>query len=128
MAGFLVRRWPAGGAGWAGLLAAYVSAGGAALAADADVWAVLDPFARAATVHRAAAALARADEEGRVLDEAEQAFVDACARMAAHHRTARRSAASLEHRWPLQASGRRPRRSTGLSHFLVMLCACSRLL
>ena len=68
---------------WSGLLAAYVSAGGAALPADADVWAVLDPFARAATVHRAAVALARADEDGRALDEAEEAFVDACARIAA---------------------------------------------
>ena len=82
--------WPAswfavgliGASEWSGLLAAYAAAGGVALPTAGDPWDVLDPFARAATVHRAASAVIRAEEEGRGLDEAEDAFVEACVRMA----------------------------------------------
>ncbi|MFD8521970.1 phosphotransferase [Streptomyces capillispiralis] len=68
---------------WARFLDAYRAAGGPAVPAGADPWAVLDVPARALTVQTAARMIGRAVGERRPLDEVEQSVVDACARMAA---------------------------------------------
>jgi Ser/Thr protein kinase RdoA (MazF antagonist) len=67
---------------WARFLAAYRAAGGPAVPADGDPWPALDVPARALTVQTAARSLAKAVAAGRPLDEVEESFVDACARMA----------------------------------------------
>ncbi|WP_217214521.1 phosphotransferase family protein [Streptomyces sp. AC550_RSS872] len=68
---------------WHRFLAAYRAAEGPAVPADGDPWPALDVPARALTVQTAARAIAKAQVEGRLLDEVEQALVDACDRMAA---------------------------------------------
>ncbi|GII77323.1 aminoglycoside phosphotransferase [Sphaerisporangium rufum] len=65
---------------WHRLLSGYVSAGGPAVDAG-DPWPELDRPARALTVQLAATAVAAAGEEGRPLDEAEQALVSSCGRI-----------------------------------------------
>lgn len=66
---------------WGDFLSGYLSAGGPAIVTEADPWQSLDVPARALTVQTAALAVAKAREGRRVLDEAEQALVDCCARM-----------------------------------------------
>ncbi|MFE6624810.1 phosphotransferase family protein [Streptomyces sp. NPDC057740] len=68
---------------WDRFLAAYRAAGGQAVPGDGDPWSALDVPARALTVQTAARAITKAQVEGRLLDEVEQALVDACDRMAA---------------------------------------------
>lgn len=68
-------------ADWAGFLGAYRAAGGTAAGPD-DPWPRLDVPARALTVQTAALALAKAAAAERALDEAEEAMVDACVRVA----------------------------------------------
>ncbi|MFH8367054.1 phosphotransferase [Streptomyces sp. NPDC018031] len=67
---------------WNRFLGAYRAGGGPAVPATGDPWPELDGPARALTVQSAATALAKAAAAGRALDEAEQAMVDACARIA----------------------------------------------
>lgn len=67
---------------WARFLGAYRAAGGPAVPPDGDPWPYLDVPARALAVQTAALAVTRASAEGRVLDETEQAVLDACRRMA----------------------------------------------
>lgn len=66
---------------WSRFLAAYRAAGGPAVPPGGDPWPALDVPARALTVQTAARALAKADAEGRPLDEVEMSVVDACVRM-----------------------------------------------
>ncbi|MFF5717321.1 phosphotransferase family protein [Streptomyces buecherae] len=66
---------------WTRLLAAYRAAGGTAAGEGDDPWPRLDVPARALTVQSAASGLAKAAAAGRALEAAEQAMVDACARM-----------------------------------------------
>ncbi|MFB8772794.1 phosphotransferase family protein [Streptomyces broussonetiae] len=68
---------------WDRFLTAYRAAGGPAVPADGDPWPALDVPARAVTVQSAARAITKAAQEGRPLDEVEQAMVDACGRIAA---------------------------------------------
>ncbi|MCF1599476.1 phosphotransferase family protein [Streptomyces muensis] len=68
---------------WHRFLTAYRAAAGPAVPADGDPWPALDVPARALTVQTAARAITKAQVEGRLLDEVEQALVDACDRMAA---------------------------------------------
>ncbi|WP_369201443.1 phosphotransferase family protein [Streptomyces sp. PU-14G] len=77
---------------WERFLGAYVrtlhtvraaGAGAGGGLAEADPWPLLDAPARAVTVQSAALGVAKARAAGRVLDEAEEACVAACARMAA---------------------------------------------
>lgn len=70
------------GAEWTRFLDAYRAAGGPAVRAEGDPWPELDEPARALTVQAAATAVAKATAAGRELDEAEEAMVDACARIA----------------------------------------------
>ncbi|MDF5758214.1 phosphotransferase [Spongiactinospora sp. TRM90649] len=67
---------------WHRFLAAYLEAGGPALAGLADPWERLDGPARALTVQLAAAAVATARREGRPVDEVEEMLLDACHRIA----------------------------------------------
>ncbi|MGN9756971.1 phosphotransferase family protein [Streptomyces sp. SD31] len=67
---------------WDRFLTAYRAAGGPAVPAHGDPWPALDVPARALTVQTAARAITKALAEGRLLDEVEQALVDACDRMA----------------------------------------------
>ncbi|MYW65072.1 phosphotransferase [Streptomyces sp. SID8379] len=66
---------------WTRFLAAYQRTGGAKELGLDDPWPALDVPARALTVQTAALAVTKAVEAGRVLDEVEEAVVDACARM-----------------------------------------------
>ncbi|WP_157865145.1 phosphotransferase family protein, partial [Streptomyces prasinopilosus] len=68
---------------WERFLDAYRAAGGPALDAAEDPWAVLDVPARALTVQTAARTVTKAVADGRPLDEVDHALVDACRRMAA---------------------------------------------
>ena len=68
---------------WARFLGAYRAAGGRAVAPEGDPWPQLDVPARALTVQSAAVALAKAAADAREPDDAEQALIDACARMSA---------------------------------------------
>ncbi len=68
---------------WQRFLAAYRAAGGPAVPADGDPWAALDAPARALTAQTAARSVTKAVAEGRPLDDVEEEFVGACARMAA---------------------------------------------
>ena len=70
---------------WLRFLRAYQAAGGCAVPAGDDPWAVLEVPARALLVQSAAAAVtgtARDGQAPRPLDEVEQALVDACGRVA----------------------------------------------
>jgi len=68
---------------WAGFLDAYTAHGGPAVPADrAGPWPALDLPARALTVEYAATALAACLESGEPLDEASDALVVACGRIA----------------------------------------------
>jgi hypothetical protein len=70
---------------WLRFLRAYQAAGGCAVPAGDDPWAVLEVPARALLVQSAAAAVtgtARDGQAPRPLDEVEQALVDACGRIA----------------------------------------------
>jgi aminoglycoside phosphotransferase (APT) family kinase protein len=67
---------------WARFLGGYRAAGGTAVPADGDPWPYLDVPARALSVQTAAIAVAKCAEEGRVLDETEQAVLGACRRIA----------------------------------------------
>ena len=60
---------------WTTFLDAYRDAGGPAVPAG-DPWPVLEPFARAAVVHAAAAGVAHGDD-----DETQSALLAACQRM-----------------------------------------------
>ncbi|GAA5610809.1 aminoglycoside phosphotransferase family protein [Streptomyces platensis] len=66
---------------WTRFLAAYRAAGGPVVGPDGDPWPDLDLPARTLTVQTAALAIAKAATADRSLDDAETAFVDACARM-----------------------------------------------
>jgi Ser/Thr protein kinase RdoA (MazF antagonist) len=66
---------------WSALVAAYVAEGGPALPSADDLWARLEPFARALTIQTAAQAVVNAHRESRPLDEVELLFVRACERM-----------------------------------------------
>ncbi|MFF3720188.1 aminoglycoside phosphotransferase family protein [Streptomyces prasinus] len=68
---------------WGRFLDAYRAAGGPALDAAEDAWAVLDVPARALTVQTAARTVTKAVADGRPLDEVDHALVDACRRIAA---------------------------------------------
>ncbi|MFI8305831.1 phosphotransferase [Streptomyces sp. NPDC085927] len=68
---------------WGRFLDAYRAAGGPALDAAEDPWAVLDVPARALTVQTAARTVTKAVADGRPLDEVDHALVDACRRIAA---------------------------------------------
>ncbi|WP_065966067.1 phosphotransferase [Streptomyces sparsogenes] len=68
---------------WGRFLGAYQAAGGPAVRRRGeDPWPRLDVPARALTVQISALALAKAAVAGRPLDEAEEAMVEACARIA----------------------------------------------
>lgn len=67
---------------WLRFLGAYQEAGGPGVPADGDPWTALDVPARAQAVQSAASAVSEAGCEERRLDEAEQALVDACRRIA----------------------------------------------
>lgn len=68
---------------WERFLGAYARTWEGAVGAEfGDPWPDLDAPARALTVQAAALAVARAGLAGRALDEAEEACVDACARIA----------------------------------------------
>ncbi|MDX3078022.1 aminoglycoside phosphotransferase family protein [Streptomyces sp. MI02-7b] len=69
-------------ADWGRFLGAYRAAGGPAVPADGDPWPHLDVAARALAVQTAAIAVAKATQEGRVLDGTEQAVLDTCRRIA----------------------------------------------
>jgi hypothetical protein len=66
---------------WWRFLSAYRVSGGCAVPADGDPWPLLDVPARALAVQSAALAVAAASRDGRPLDEAEAALVEACGRM-----------------------------------------------
>lgn len=66
---------------WHRFLTAYRMAGGHAAGADGDPWERLDLPAQAMTVQLTAAAVAKAEREGRPLDEVEQILVDTCQRI-----------------------------------------------
>ncbi|MER5476358.1 aminoglycoside phosphotransferase family protein [Streptomyces sp. NPDC002734] len=68
---------------WQRFLHAYRAARGPAVPAEGDPWPALDVPARALTVQTAARSVTKAALAGRALDEAEEALVDACGRMAA---------------------------------------------
>jgi hypothetical protein len=67
---------------WWAFLSAYRAAGGCAVPTEGDPWLALDVPARALVVQTAALALAAAVREDRPLDEAEEAVVAACRRIA----------------------------------------------
>ncbi|MER6152487.1 aminoglycoside phosphotransferase family protein [Streptomyces hirsutus] len=67
---------------WGRFLDAYRAAGGPALDAAEDPWAVLDVPARALTVQTAARTVTKAVADGRPLDEVDHALIDACRRIA----------------------------------------------
>jgi hypothetical protein len=70
---------------WLRFLRAYQAAGGCAVPAGDDPWAVLEVPARALLVQSAAAAVTGTARDGQApwpLDEVEQALVDACGRIA----------------------------------------------
>lgn len=67
---------------WDRFLSAYLAAGGTAVSPD-DPWRELDLPARALTVQLAATAVAAAARAGDVLDEAAEAVVSSCERIAA---------------------------------------------
>ncbi|WAX80994.1 phosphotransferase family protein [Streptomyces sp. KMM 9044] len=68
---------------WGRFLDAYRAAGGPALDAADDPWAVLEVPARALTVQTAARTVTKAVADGRPLDEVDHALVDSCRRIAA---------------------------------------------
>ncbi|MEU6159415.1 phosphotransferase [Streptomyces sp. NPDC047130] len=68
---------------WRRFLDAYRSAGGPAVPPDGDPWPALDVPARALTVQTAARSVTKAALARRPVDEAEEALIDACGRMAA---------------------------------------------
>ncbi|MFG2002933.1 phosphotransferase family protein [Spirillospora sp. NPDC048911] len=68
---------------WERLLGAYRAAGGRAVPADADPWAVLDVPARTLVIQIAATCVISARAEDRPLEEPELALVDACGRISA---------------------------------------------
>jgi len=65
---------------WRRFLAAYHDGGGRAVSRE-DPWRELDLPARALTIQLAATGVVRAQEEGRPLDEAEEALISSCARI-----------------------------------------------
>ncbi|WP_242906460.1 phosphotransferase family protein [Actinomadura terrae] len=68
---------------WGRFLGAYTRAGGPAVPGDGDPWAALDVPARSLAIQIAATCVISAGREDRPLDGAEQAMVDACARITA---------------------------------------------
>ncbi|WP_242886453.1 phosphotransferase family protein [Actinomadura litoris] len=68
---------------WGRFLGAYTRAGGPAVPADGDPWAALEVPARTLAIQIAATCVISAGRDDRPLDGAEQAMVDACARIAA---------------------------------------------
>ncbi|TDE28981.1 aminoglycoside phosphotransferase family protein [Actinomadura sp. 6K520] len=73
---------------WSRFLGAYQAAGGPAVPACGDPWGNLDIPARSLAIQIAATCVISARREDRPLDEAEQAVVDACARISAAGDTA----------------------------------------
>ncbi|MGM1059109.1 phosphotransferase family protein [Saccharothrix sp. Mg75] len=69
---------------WGRLLGAYLDAGGTGVPAD-DPWSALEVPARALVVQMAARALAAADRDGTGLNSAQEALLDACARIVSAH-------------------------------------------
>jgi aminoglycoside phosphotransferase (APT) family kinase protein len=74
---------------WGRLLGAYLDAGGAGVP-RADPWSVLEAPARALVVQMAARALSAAERDGTELNEAQEALIDACARIVSAHEPIRR--------------------------------------
>lgn len=68
---------------WSRFLGAYRAAGGPAVPAGGDPWTTLDVPARSLAIQIAATCVISARKEDRPLDGAEQAMVDACARISA---------------------------------------------
>ncbi|HEY8482564.1 MAG TPA: phosphotransferase [Spirillospora sp.] len=68
---------------WSRFLGAYQAAGGPAVPADGDLWSALDVPARTLAIQIAATCVKDARKDDRPLDEAEQAMIDACARISA---------------------------------------------
>ncbi|MFI9813261.1 phosphotransferase family protein [Saccharothrix variisporea] len=69
---------------WSRLLDAYLDAGGTGID-RADPWAALEGPARGLVVQMAARALAAAERDGKALEPAQTALLDACARIASRH-------------------------------------------
>ncbi|MBB4962873.1 phosphotransferase family protein [Saccharothrix violaceirubra] len=69
---------------WARLLDAYLDAGGTAVRRD-DPWAALEVPARALVIQMAARALTAAERDGKRLESAQSALMDACARIVSTH-------------------------------------------
>ncbi|CCH35163.1 phosphotransferase [Actinosynnema sp. NPDC047251] len=69
---------------WSRLLDAYLDAGGTAVE-RADPWARLEVPARALVVQMAARALSAAERDDKPLTEAQEALLDACARIVSEH-------------------------------------------
>ncbi|MEU5694273.1 phosphotransferase [Actinosynnema sp. NPDC020468] len=69
---------------WARLLDAYAAAGGTAVA-PTDPWAALEVPARALVVQMAARALTAAERDGKRLDDAQDALIEACGRIVSTH-------------------------------------------
>ncbi|MEV1113962.1 phosphotransferase [Actinosynnema sp. NPDC049800] len=74
---------------WGRLLGAYLDAGGAGVPRD-DPWSVLEAPARALVVQMAARALSAAERDGTELNDAQEALIDACARIVSTHEPIRR--------------------------------------
>jgi hypothetical protein len=68
---------------WSRFLNAYLAAGGTGL--TGDPWEALDVPARAYVVQMAARALAAAERDGKALDDAQVALLDACRRIVSAH-------------------------------------------
>ncbi|MBB5806225.1 aminoglycoside phosphotransferase (APT) family kinase protein [Saccharothrix ecbatanensis] len=69
---------------WGRLLGSYLDAGGAGVPRD-DPWSVLEAPARALVVQMAARALSAAQRDEKELTEAQEALIDACARIVSTH-------------------------------------------
>ncbi|MFE2753443.1 phosphotransferase family protein [Actinosynnema sp. NPDC059335] len=74
---------------WGRLLGAYLDAGGTGVPRD-DPWSALEAPARALVVQMAARALSAAERDGSALADAQEALLDACARIVATHAPIRR--------------------------------------
>ncbi|WP_447004518.1 phosphotransferase [Saccharothrix isguenensis] len=69
---------------WGRLLGSYLGAGGAGVPRD-DPWSALEAPARALVVQMAARALSAAQRDEKELTEAQEALIDACARIVSTH-------------------------------------------
>ncbi|WP_367134815.1 phosphotransferase family protein [Saccharothrix sp. HUAS TT1] len=69
---------------WGRLLGSYLDAGGSGVPRE-DPWSVLEAPARALVVQMAARALSAAERDGTELNDAQEALIDACARIVSAH-------------------------------------------